>query len=163
MSEEGKIYIVVTDKLPNGSSSTPISTVKTVKKEKSEDEILMHYARSKIIGEVKTLSTQAVNYQLSNIGNFTGNYMLQNHVNSAVSALKEMGDIALTMISGMAIGGPLGAVIGGSLSIINKGISNIFSINSAMIANKKTNYEIEQLRIRSGLDPRYNDSRGTEN
>ena len=163
MSNDGKIYIIVTDKLPNGNGNAPTESKPKVSNYKDEEAMIKHWARNKLIGEAKSLLNTSVNYSLSNIGNFTGDYITQTHVNDAISNLNGFLNIGTSIYAGFKIGGAYGAFIAGGLSLLNTGVTSALRIHSMKVANRKTNYEIEQLRKRSGLDSTMDGSRGTEN
>ena len=165
MTSDGKIYIVITDKLPT-ESQAQVSSVSANNKSNASgggNDILKHWAKSRLISEVDHLGMTAVNYQLSNIGNFTGDYIAQTNVNNALNAAHTLMGIGGSALAGFMVAGPIGAVIAGSISVINSGVNSALSIHSNKIQNQKTNYEIEQLRRRSGLNTTLDGSRGTEN
>ena len=161
MNSDGKIYIIVTDKLPDGSSGQIVNNTK--KSEESDDELFAHWARDKIINTTKNIINSSVNYGITNIGNFTGDYITQTKINNAMHNLNALKSIGLGAVAGFKVGGIYGAVIGASLSVINSSVSSIEMIHSNRVQNKKTNYEIEQLRNRAGLNTLLDWSRGTEN
>lgn len=161
MKNDGKIYIIVTDKLPAGGD-TP-APAEPVTKEKKED-LFSHWARQRLLGEAKQLAQGAVMYSLHNIGNFTGDYITQAHVNNAMSAVSGLASIGTAALAGFKYtGSPIGAVIAASIAVINKVVSGAQTSYSNYVQNQKTNYEIEQLRERSGLNTLVDGSRGTEN
>lgn len=166
MTSDGKIYIVITDKAPNQSQAS-ISNNQIVNNTpvKQNDSLISHWAKNNMIDLVKSISNKAIMYELSNIGNFTGNYIEQTHINNAMSNLSAIGSIGTGALSGfLATGGnPLGALMGASLSLINTGVGGLLNMNSLMVQNKHTNYEIAQLRDRAGLNTLKDGSRGTEN
>ena len=163
MTNDGKIYIVITDKMPTGSKNQ-ISSSSQVQ-ESNDNAILQHWARDNIINTTKSLIKRTATYQLSNIGNFTGDYLTQNQVNNTLSNLQTLSSIGMGAYSGfVATGGsPIGAVIGLSLSLLNASVNSVFNIHSQRVQNQKTNYEIAQLRDRAGLNSLRDGSRGTEN
>lgn len=165
MNGDGKIYIIVTDKLPGGGEPgpKPKPSPKKPERETLSDTLMSHWAKSQLISEVKQLATTAVNYQLSNIGNFTGDYIQQTRVNDALRSLSGLTHIVSATVAGAKAGGPWGAVIGFSLGVINQTISSALEMNSRRIEVNKTNYEIAQLRQRVGLNTVLDGSRGTEN
>lgn len=163
MKTDGKIYIIVTDKMPGGGEPIPVPKPPETKKDKKED-LFSHWARQRILEETKQLAKNAVMYSLHNIGNFTGDYITQGHVNDAVSAVSGIASIGTAALAGFKYTGSVwGAVIGASLAIVNRVVSGTQSAYSNYVQNQKTNYEIEQLRERSGLNTLLDGSRGTEN
>lgn len=160
---DGKIYIYVTDKMPETVGATTKATAGGSSKDKQDSELLSHWARAKLLGTMKGVATSCVNYSLNNIGNFTGDYITQTNVDNALNNLNNIANIGLTALAGFKIAGPIGAVIGGSLALINSGVNSALNIRSMQIANNKINYEIQQLKVRSGLNTLLDGSRGTEN
>ena len=158
---DGKIYIYVTNKLPNEAGA--VASNGTGKQDKQDSELLSHWARAKLIGTVKGVANGCVNYSLNNIGNFTGDYITQMNVDNALNNLNNIANIGLTALAGFKIAGPIGAVISGSLALISSGVNSALNIRSMQIANNKMNYEIQQLKVRSGLNTLLDGSRGTEN
>lgn len=162
MNADGKIYIIVTDKMPNGQTPTP-EGADTQQSNGEKDGLFGHWAKNRLLGLVKQTATQSVMYTLNNIGNFTGDYMTQQHVNDSLHTLNSLMGIGTAAIAGAKYGGPWGALIGATLAVVQQGVSSGFQIWSNMVQNRKTNYEIAQLRSRAGLDASLDGSRGTEN
>lgn len=161
---DGKIYIVITDKRPEGEGGSVIqSQSSNIQQEKKNTELLNHWARGKLINEVKSLSKTAVMYSLNNIGNFTGDYITQTQVNNTISNLSSLASIGMSTIAGAKLFGPVGALVTGTLALVNQGVSSALNIHSLRVENRKINYEIEQLRDRAGLNTTLDGSRGTEN
>jgi len=165
MTNDGKIYIVITDTAPSGTTvSAPInSNTESHAKKEEKNNLLNHWAKNRILSTTKSIGSQAVLYSFHNIGNFTGDYITQAKVNESLEIVSSLAGIGMSAIAGFSVGGPIGAVIGASLDVINRTVSSAFSINTRMVENRKTNYEIEQLRIRAGLNSILDGSRGTEN
>lgn len=160
---DGKIYIIVTDKLPSGGVE-PQPGVETEKKDKKSDkDILMHYAKNKLIETVKSAASNAVHFSLGNIGNFTGDYIRQAQVNNALNLLNEVGNFAASAFAGFKVAGPWGALIAAGAYTIGKTINTAEYFISLDLQQRRTNYSIEQLRDRSGLNSHMNWNRGTEN
>lgn len=167
MNADGKIYIVITDKLPGGTQPSP-GSAPTQGGDRSDGpggELLKHWARDRLINTAKHAAVSSVMYTLENIGNFTGDYITQTHVNDSISNLKGIIGIGSAALSGFLVtgGNPIGAVLGATLSVINTGVSSIERIHSVRVQNRKVNYEIEQLRDRVGMNAVLDGSRGTEN
>ena len=160
---DGKIYIYVTDKAPSETPSKPNASPNNNVSNKRENDILAHWSRDKIISTARNLATTCVTYSLSNIGNFTGDYITQANVNNSLQALNSLKGIGENAIAGGIIGGPIGALIGGTLALVNSSVSSALNINTQRIMNGKFNYEIAQIRDRSGLNSKLDGSRGTEN
>ena len=165
MNADGKIYIVITDKMPGGAQPGP-GSAPTQDGDRSDGpggELLKHWARDRLISTAKQAAVSSVMYTLGNIGNFTGDYITQTHVNDSIANIRGIMGLGAATVSGFMMGGPIGAVIGATLSVINTGVSSIERIHSARVQNRKVNYEIEQLRDRVGMNAVLDGSRGTEN
>jgi len=164
MNGDGKIYIIVTDKPQGGvTPSTVTQTGGSARKDKDGKDLFTHWAMDKILNTAKQVATSSVMYSINNIGNFTGNYQRQATIQESVSVVRGLMSVGLAGLAGLQVGGPVGAVIGASMALINKTVSYAQDEYSRYIQQKKTDYAIAQLRDRSGLN-RYTDgSRGTEN
>lgn len=164
MNGDGKIYIIVTDK-PQGGV-TPMQTTAgggSRQNDKDGKDLFTHWAMDKILNTAKQVATSSVMYSINNIGNFTGNYQRQATIQESVSVVRGIMSVGLAGLAGLKVGGPVGAVIGASMALINKTVSFAQDEYSRYIQQKKTDYAIAQLQDRSGLN-RYTDgSRGTEN
>lgn len=162
MNADGKIYIIVTDKLPAGAAPGPGEGGE--KKEKSKEDLLEHWVRKKLLDEGKHLAMSAASYSINNIGNFTGNYQLQMQVQESLGLVKSFASIGLAAFAGFKYtGSPWGAVIGASIAVINKGIDIGTTAYSNYVTQRKNDYAIAQLERRSGLNQYTDGSRGTEN
>lgn len=163
MNADGKIYILITDKLPGGDTPGPAPEPTEPETEKKSDkELFEHWAKTRLLNEAKSLAMKSVMYTMNNIGNFTGNYVLQAKMNETVAIVQGLSGIAMTTIAGAKYG-PVGAAIGLGIGVLNTSASAVLRDISASVQNKKTNYEIEQLRVRAGLNSLIDGSRGTEN
>lgn len=163
MADDGKLYIIISDKRGddgNGGNDPVDGTPKDSNK-KSSQNIITHQFYNFVLGQAK----QFVNYNISNIGNFTGNYIMQRRVAEAMQAVNIIANIGGAFVSGMLMSGgnpvvgAVSAVIATAGVTINAGYQSF----TQHVQNAKTNYSIEQLRRRSGLNTYTDGSRGTEN
>lgn len=161
MNADGKIYIIVTDKLPGGTSPVP-EPQEPEGNGKEKEGALQHFARRRALNTLRSLAINSANYAISNIGNFTGDYETQADVQNAISAVRSFVSIGMSAMAGFKLGGPWGAVIGATLEIANQGVNYLGTQISMHIQNQKTNYSLEQLRNRAGLNTLRDGSRGTE-
>lgn len=160
MADKNKLYITISDE--RGGGGTIPTPKPDASKEKKERDTLGRYIEHEMFHLVKSQATQSVNFALSNIGNFTGDYITQRKVNEAKQSASGIMTIGVSTIAGAKYG-PWGAAIGfvvGAVSVISGGVFNVIS-NS--VENAKENYNISQLRERAGLNSIYDGSRGTEN
>lgn len=157
---DGKIYIIVTNKLPGGVGPGP--GPKPPEKEKKDEDLFSHWAKNRLLDLGKSLAKKAVIYPLSNIGNFTGNYVAQTQVNNSLSIMNSLVGVGTAILAGSKYG-PAGAIIAGSIAVINETVSYSFQSISNWVENQKINYNIAQLRDRSGMNATLDGSRGTEN
>ena len=170
MADSSKLYITITDERGTGGTgkSTPvnskgISQSATAKEQISNSSMLGRYIEHEFFHTAKNMVFQNVNYALSNIGNFTGDYITQRKVNQMKQAVSEVMTLGMMTVHGATVGGVAGAVVGfaiGSIGIIS---SEIYSDISRKVDNAKANYNISQLRERAGLNQTNDNSRGTEN
>lgn len=166
MNANGKIYIIVTDREPSSGGPSPVETsvmTKTASAEGKEVSLFSHWARNKILNTVKSAAQSTAMYSLSNIGNFTGDYITQTQVNETIQLTSKLVHVAMAAASGAKVGGVMGAVIAAGVAVVGETVSSLQAVNSAYVQNRKTNYEIEQLRDRAGLNAAKDGSRGTEN
>ena len=101
-----------------------------------------------------SMAKQIVNYEISNVGVKTGNYVLQEQINETMSVLSDIGTVGLGIASGGWVGGII-AVAG----VTTKRVLEEKSRNEGI---KHENIESEYLRRRSG-NTTTSGSRGTEN
>ena len=163
MSNDGKIYIYITDKAPNDSKGGVINNSGNKAEKKNENDLFSHWARNRLINTTRSLISNCVDYSLSNVGNFTGDYITQAKINDTLSNINALSSIGMSALSGFAVGGFAGAIMGATLGAINTGVSSALNIKTQMVANSKTNYEIARLRERAGLNTLLDGGRGTEN
>lgn len=168
---DGKIYITITDKRPLDQSGSTISqTGQSSQKAdtsnsdsgKSQGSVLLRYAEHQFFHFVEAEAKKYAMNTLGNIGNFTGDYALQDDINVSLSALSSIANIGFAAIQGAKIGGPIGAAVGAVIGVAMNEINFQMKDKLARLENKKTNIRIEKLRIRSGLDGATNNGRGTE-
>ena len=169
MRKDGKIYITISDERgkniggisstgQNGSAKKIITT-----KEDTANSLLNSYAMHELFTFTKQQVSKAVNYSLSNIGNFTGDYATQRKVNAGLEAVGTAAGIGLATWQGFKRGGVKGALIGFAIGTLATGISSALQNKSQINENDRANYQIEQLRERAGLKTLKDGSRGTEN
>lgn len=158
---DGKIYIIVTDQLPNGTTPTPETPGKTEKKD--ESKMLGHWARSKLLDEAKHLATTAVSFGVNNIGNFTGDFQAQRDVQNMISVLGDFASVGASIGAGFVVANVPGAIISGIISGVNMVVSKGQQYFLSELQRKRQNYEIDILRRRAGLNALIDGSRGTEN
>ena len=137
-----------------------ISQESTEKMEGEVEGLTPSVSRERIAGisffahQAINTGKQIVNYEISNVGVKTGNYVLQEQINQAVEIV---GDFA-TIGTGFMAGG----WIGGAVAIAGVTTKNVLKEVSRAEGIKHENIEYEYLKTRSGNTTR-NGSRGTEN
>lgn len=156
---DGKIYITITDE-PIQQNVNEVSgggSNNSLPKAKTQDGVGVagHYFLNIMESEVKAM----VNYSLGNIGNFTGNYITQNNVNSALRIGGKLIGLGTSIAAGAAMGGPVGAVAAGIAYTAGEITNFALQEKSNNFAYKKQNREIDILRQMSGLDTLTNGSR----
>ena len=165
-NSNGKLYITISDERGVGGAAISGNVDNGLinnNPELKDGNLATRYAEHELFHLVKQAAQQAVNFQLSNIGNFTGNYIRQEEVNQLRQGASDIMNIGTSTFAGFATAGPIGAVAGfvaGATSVIS---GAIYSDLSAKVSYAKTNFSISQLRERAGLNATYDGSRGTEN
>ena len=163
MTNDGKIYIIVTDERPI-ESNVNNQVVSSNKGENKNNSLMTHLSNEMILNNLKGIVAKDINYRLSNVGNFTGDYIAQTNINNALSFTNALSNIGMSGLSTfMATGNPALALMSAGVSLANTIVNRAFNVNSLMIENQKTNYEIAQLKDRAGLNSKLDGSRGTEN
>ena len=156
-----KLYITISDKRKEGDGKpTPQPNTNP---QDDETSIFQRYAEHQLFSMIKNQSIKAVNYQISNIGNFTGDYISQRKVNEMKGAISTLMGIGMATYSGAKVGGGAGAVVGFVVGVSGVVINSVYENYSNLLENQKTNYSISQLRERAGLNTYTDGSRGTEN
>lgn len=161
-----KLYITISDNRgqTSGASGKPTPKPKYAGEDEDTDksDLLGRYAEHQMFHLVKGATMKAVNYSISNIGNFTGDYIAQKNVNYAKGVVSNLMNVGMATLVGAKYG-PVGAVVGfvaGVGSIVSGGI---FDDIQNRTDTTKNNFNIEMLRERVGLNTIYDGSRGTEN
>ena len=165
---DGKIYITITDQpisdnnngIQSGSRANDGSSHwKNVKAPKEDTTTLGQWAQYQLFHTIKRSANEVLSYGIGNIGFFTGDYQQQRNVQSAVSVAQDIMSIGMSAIGGFSVGGVVGAIIGASITTINKGLTTAMSIYTEIEQVKRTNYAIDRLRDISGLNGLTNGSR----
>lgn len=97
---------------------------------------------------------QIISFQASNIGNFTGNYVMQDNVNEMLDVVGDLSTVALGFVSK--------GWVGGLVAISGIATKKVFEFISQQQQNKILEMERDYLVKRSG-NATTNGSRGTEN
>lgn len=165
MANDGKIYITISDRR-FGTNKAEADEQNQIDKnnnaQSSNSNPLLDYAKHRFFNFIQSEAKQMVNYSINNIGNFTGDYTKQEHVEEAVNILGYMSNIGMAAVAGAQYGGWVGAAIGGGLAILGTEISINQQIYAGRIENTRINRNIAQLRTRAGLNSTNNGSRGTD-
>ena len=143
---DGKIYITISDTRAAGSVKPPSRQADWWKE--TEDIVKadkQYYQNAKTIaGTMIGMATQAANFALSNIGNFSGSYQSQREINAAKGAVLK----ATGFIGAATVGGVAGAVAYAGVILFNFGLNEY----SNQVQFNKQNYDISKLREISGLN-----------
>ena len=157
---DGKLYIVITDKLDATGGDTLLDAEGGAKKSKKQSDL--EYAKHRFFNYMESQAKQLVMYNINNVGNFTGDYVAQRKINEAIQGINILVNIGTGVLAGAKYG-PWGAVAGAAIAIAGTVSTAALQSYSQYVENKKTNYAINQLRARSGLNINTDGSRGTEN
>lgn len=159
MSTDGKIYITISDaRTGEVIKGTDISVSDNPKKEK-EKTTLGDFARHQFFNLIEREAKQMINYSISNIGNFTGDYNAQRDVNFALSTAGVIGSVGMGAFQGAQVGGIPGAIIGAAVVATSQAVNFSLQLRSQNLEIRKQNYSIGQLKQLSGLDGLTNGSR----
>lgn len=168
---DGKLYIIITDQ-PEITKTETITTEEkkpaTVSKNddkktsasiNEKESTVALFAKHQFFEFMKQTATEAVNWSISNIGNFTGDYVKQSNIQNAVNLGNKLAGIGMSIAAGASIGGPVGALITGTIAVVGTAVNTVLSDISNSFQVKKQNREIAQLRELSGLNPLTNGGR----
>ena len=161
--DKNKIYISISDNRGKGGSGTSTPVREDVIEKQEDENLILSYAGHKLFDLTKQQVEKAIDYSLSNIGNFTGDYIAQRKVNEMKSFISGVARIGASTWAGLSVGGGAGAVVGFVVGAVSTVSSAIYSDKTNRIENQKINYSIEQLRQRAGMNSLIDESRGTLN
>lgn len=150
MANDGKLYIVITDRRPEQLNQEEDGNGDKEKKQKTIGD----YAKHRFFDLVKEQSKQVVNNTIGNIGNFTGDFQTQQQITEAVNYGNTLKSLAMSAYAGfkMTGGNPIGAIVAVGFSIASQGINFLLEERANKFANYKQNYQIEKMRDLSGLN-----------
>lgn len=161
MADDGKIYITISDKR-FGKNKAEADEQNNIDKEQTKSEnTLVRFATHKFFNLIETQAKQAVSYTINNIGNFTGDYTIQQHTQDSMQILGFLLDLGSAAVAGAKFG-PWGAAIAVGTALIGKGITMTEQFYAGQVENNRQNRNIAQLRTRAGLNGTNNGSRGTD-
>ena len=147
---DGKIYITISD-TRNGSGggvSPDTQNEQSQDKESAVGKYLQHRFFNFVEGQAK----QFVNYTVSNIGNFTGNYQAQRDVQVIMDNASFLINLGTSIVAGAKMGGAWGAVLAGAITVGSKAINFGYQEYSEQFQNRKVNRNIDMMRRRLGLE-----------
>lgn len=152
---DGKIYITISDRRLDGDT-TPEEEQK-----KDESKDFGSYLIHKALDFAKQEAQQFVNYSISNIGNFTGNYEAQAHIQEAIRGVNILTNIGMSALAGFKLFGGAGAAAGAIFAFASQSVNMAMGEYQQWFANKKMNHNIDMVRQLSGLNQLTDGSRGT--
>lgn len=160
---DGKIYITISDTRKGGSGDIP-SPEAEEKKKKEKENPLAKFAQHKFFNFIESQTKQAVNYTINNIGNFTGDYVKQQHIQDTMNIANSLISIGSAAAAGLTYSGGsiYGALIGAGIAVISQGINYGQQYAAGYQENARQNRDVAQLRTRAGLNSTNNGSRGTD-
>ena len=167
MNNNGKLYIIITDNPNIQSTQTTITKTTTTTTNTTRapitgstaDEIGLNFAAHQFYHFMQQEATQAVNWSISNIGNFTGDYLKQTNVQQVVSLGSKLVGIGMSVVAGAQAGGLIGALVTGTIAVAGTVINTALENKSNAFQVQKQNYEIEKLKELSGLNTLTNGGR----
>lgn len=104
------------------------------------NQTLKSVGAMKLINSATSAVKSLVNYNLSNYGNLTGDYIGQEKINNTLTMVNDLSGIAMGTISGAMVGGVPGAIVGFIAGTINFGVGKDTSIMTDYTNIAKTNY-----------------------
>lgn len=162
MANDGKIYIIVTNRAPDGTD--PQAPGLELQKETEKEGIAAKYIGHQFLHFVESQAKQAISYSINNIGNFTGDYEEQRHISALLEVAGKVASIGTAAWAGAkATGSPYGAIIGAIVATASITINDVRAEYLKAYADAKKNFTIRQLRERSGMYSLMDGNRGTEN
>lgn len=161
-NNDGKIYITISDRRFGGNKAEADEQNNLDKDKK--DKTLAKFAQHKFFNLIEAQAKQAISYSINNIGNFTGDYIKQQQVQSSKEAIDFLINLGQSAYAGFKLSGgsPWGAVIGAAVAVAGSAINYGEQIYAGQVENRRQNLEINQLRTRAGLNSTNNGSRGTD-
>jgi len=163
MADDGKIYIVITNRTPQ-SVEQGTAGVEQKKNEDDKESVLGKYVFHQFFNLIQSQAQQAVSLSINNIGNFTGDYQSQRVAQGLMTISSRLAGIGLAAASGWKMSGSwIGAVIGAVVQTGTYAKDDIINSQLLKLQDRKMNFAIQQLQERSGLNTRIDGSRGTEN
>lgn len=161
MANDGKIYITISDRR-FGSNKAEADEQNNVDKDKDKKEsTFKDFAKHRFFNFIEAQAKQAVQYSVNNIGNFTGDYVAQQHMQDAVSVIGTLTDLGMAALAGSKYGAS-GALVAVGITLASKTITYGQQLAVGYAQNELQNRQIAQLRTRAGLNSTNNNSRGTE-
>lgn len=162
MANDGKIYITISDKRFGQNIAEADAQNQIDKEKESKESSVKSLLKHRFFNFIESEAKQAVTYTIGNIGNFTGDYVTQQHVSDAMHVLNFVMDIGTAAGAGAASGGWVGAAVGVALTITSKGITMGQEAYASWVEGARQNRDIAQLRSRAGLNSTNNGNRGTD-
>lgn len=163
MANDGKIYITISDRRFGNNKAEADEQNKLDKEKNTEKEgISEKFLTHKFFNLVESQARQALNYSISNIGNFTGDYVTQQHISDSMQILNFLIETGTSVAAGAKMGGWVGALVALGITGVTKTISTAQQFYAGEIQNRRTNRDIAQLKTRAGLNSTNNGNRGTE-
>ena len=159
---DGKIYITITDE-PVSSKATSANTSGTQQSGKKDENdnknsLFGDFVKHQFFNFVESQAKQFMNYSISNIGNFTGNYQSQRQVQETLRIGNMAKGVVLSVAAGAKFGLP-GALVAGGIAMASTVINLAYENHSLDVQTKQQNREIAMMRKISGLDALDNGSR----
>lgn len=162
--KDGKLYIVITDEPVINKTETIHMTEsqkeKTIQRVTEEREKQIYtFATHQFYNFMQQTATEMVNWSISNIGNFTGNYVKQENIQKTVNLGSKLIGIGSAVVAGAQMAGPIGALVAGTIAVAGTGINIALQDRANEFQTQRQNREIAQLRELSGLNPLTNGGR----
>ena len=161
MASNGKIYITISDERGKGGAGSGSGGNENINIPKGKENHLGSYVVHQGISLLQQTASQYVHYSISNIGNFTGDYLSQKNAQLGLGLVNKAIGYGTTALAGFKLGGILGSVVAGGIKATMDSLSFNLQEKAQYTQNQRTNYQISQLRELSGLNTLTDGSRGS--
>lgn len=160
---DGKIYITISNHKVSDKGSG--KTTKPEDEKTKNENVLKDYVKDSFFHLIRSEAKTLVNYGVSNIGNFTGNYQAQRDTETVMGMINDITGLGMAFMAGTTAtgGNPIGGLVAVGVAVVAKGVNFGLREYNNQLENRRLNYDINLLKMQSGLNTLADGSRGTEN
>lgn len=155
MANNGVIKIIFEEGSNKTPGPKPINDKMSPESDKNKDaDILKTAALSAMLyragRQLKDVTIDEVKRQIDLNFALTDNYMARQNMNIALGIIDKAGGAVVSIGTGFAIAGPVGAVIGAGLEVVKTGLNIFHNYQQETINLHKMNVQLEFNRQRAG-------------